>query len=281
MQHYFPLTNHNYMTSLKEIIAKMRQGASPDEWKQLVLALAEDLITKKITEKSEEIDRELKKVSEALKGVNGKIELEVQKAFRSGEVRKTVIAIAQDMLSRQLRGEPGYTPVKGKDYFDGRDGQTPDTQFIIETILGKLRVPRDGERGLTGKDGKDGSPDTPDQIVEKINRADKKIKQSAIEGLLEQFTSLMRSIREKTVSQIGGGGDSVQYYDLSSQCNGVTKTFTLPSNARRILGVWGTQFPSGGFRPLTDWTYTKPTLTLTGEVVAPATGQTLWALYAR
>lgn len=24
-----------------------------------------------------------------------------------------------------LKGEPGYTPVKGKDYFDGKDGKTP------------------------------------------------------------------------------------------------------------------------------------------------------------
>jgi len=76
--------------------------------------------------------------------------------------------------------------------------------------------------------------------------------------------------------------DEVQtyYYDLTDQCDGVTKSFTVPAN-NRIVGVFGTQFPII-YRPLVDWTGSgTTTLTLTDEVGAPETGQTLYILYVQ
>ena len=76
----------------------------------------------------------------------------------------------------------------------------------------------------------------------------------------------------------GGSSKNTLYYDLTSQCNGVTKTFTVPVNTR-ILSVHGTQFPQN-YRPDIDWTGSgTTTLTLTSEVGAPETGQTLFILY--
>ena len=39
----------------------------------------------------------------------------------------------------------GYTPVKGKDYVDGKDAQPVDEQKLVQTIMGKIRQPKDGE----------------------------------------------------------------------------------------------------------------------------------------
>lgn len=78
----------------------------------------------------------------------------------------------------------------------------------------------------------------------------------------------------------GGGGTSkgIFYHDLTAQCNDVLKVFTIPANTR-VLGVFGTQFPQN-YRPEVDWTGSgTTTLTLTDQVGAPQTGQTLYIQY--
>ena len=65
----------------------------------------------------------------------------------------SVIAIKGDP------GEPGYTPKKGIDYFDGDDGYTPkkfkdyftkeEIEKIIKQIEKKIRVPKDGKDGIS------------------------------------------------------------------------------------------------------------------------------------
>jgi len=68
--------------------------------------------------------------------------------------------------------------------------------------------------------------------------------------------------------------------DISSQLNGVLKTFTLVSNAKVIL-VFGSSAP-GVFRPTIDYTTTGSTITFTSEITADATlnsGQTIVILY--
>lgn len=90
----------------------------------------------------------------------------------------------------------GYTPIKGKDYFDGKDGYTP--------IKGK-----DYFDGKQGNPGKDGSPDTPQQIVDKLNKTEELVDQKVIKGLTNTLQSLQRAIRDRSV-RYGGGGDVVE-----------------------------------------------------------------------
>lgn len=72
----------------------------------------------------------------------------------------------------------------------------------------------------------------------------------------------------------------VEKYNLTSQCNGVLKSFTVPQN-REIIGVFSTQAPIN-YDPSKDWTGSgTTTLTLTDEVGAPLEGQTLWIIYIR
>lgn len=66
------------------------------------------------------------------------------------------------------KGEPGkdgYTPVKGKDYTDGKpgaDGKDADEDVIVQKVVAKIPKPKNG------KDGKNGSPDTGIEIVTKL-----------------------------------------------------------------------------------------------------------------
>ena len=51
-----------------------------------------------------------------------------------------------------LKGEPGYTPIKGKDYFDGKDGYTPKKGVdYFDGEAGYTPV-----KGIDYDDGKDG-----------------------------------------------------------------------------------------------------------------------------
>lgn len=107
-----------------------------------------------------------------------------------------------------LRGEDGYTPIKGKDYFTKEElGQILTylkDKYITAEILEKstpikgvhYRDGKDGqdgkpgekgdpgEIGPEGKPGKDGSPDSPMAIVSKLNTLSRVLKSDVIDGLI-------------------------------------------------------------------------------------------------
>lgn len=147
------------------------------------------------------------------------------------------------------RGERGLQGERGK---DGRNG-------------------KDGQEGKDGKDGKDGSPDTPQQIKTKLEtlRGNDRLDASAIKNLPTALYGKKRLGR--------GTGSPVFTSDLSSQCDGANKTFTIPTNTRVLLLI-GTDFPIL-YRPTTDYTVSGTTLTLTSAVNAPSSGATLSVLY--
>lgn len=59
-------------------------------------------------------------------------------------------------------GKPGYTPVLGKDFFNGKDGLNAMSYSITQTVI--KEVPLQGKEGAPGKDGADGKDgkDAPD-----------------------------------------------------------------------------------------------------------------------
>lgn len=139
----------------------------------------------------------------------------------------------------------------------------------------------DGNDGLDGKDGvdgKDGSPDTPLQIVDKlesIQREDDKLSIDAIKGLRAE---LKKASRSSGGTFFGGAQNVKQAFkdiDLSSQLDGVTKTFNIEA-VYNILSVSLSSFPHT-LRKGVDYTYTTTTITFTSEIdasVSLATGQT-------
>lgn len=114
-----------------------------------------------------------------------------------------------------------------------------------------------------------------------------KLKIDAIQDLREELNKLeKRIVAGKTMlvpSGGGGGGHTMYVHDLSSQLNGVLKTFSLPA-FWRVISIQSSSFPNA-FRPTVDYTTDAgaSTITFTSEIDAAgtlATGQTLIVTYA-
>lgn len=159
-----------------------------------------------------------------------------------------------------------------------KNGQDADEEKITKRVVTEVStiIPKieDIEKNLP-KLGK------PIRDSLELLQGDERLDKSAIKGLDEELKKI-------TVSKGAAGGNTgggavartrVHYYDLTSQCNGILKVFAVPLNFG-IIGVFSTQFPIN-YRPLVDWTEGNRTLTLTSQVSAPETGQTLWIAYLK
>ena len=142
-----------------------------------------------------------------------------------------------------------------------------------------LKNGKDGKQGPigpVGPQGSAGSPDTPVMVADKLEllEDDNRLKIEAIMNLEKR----LKDLEDRPVGG-GGGGKKITYIkriNLSSQCNGILKTFILPKNVIAVIGVFGTQFPITFDEA--DFTLSGHSLTLTGEVSAPKTDQTLFCL---
>ena len=149
-----------------------------------------------------------------------------------------------------------------------RDGKDADETQIIKNVISQIKLPEQKEIIL----------DNAGQIRDKLEilKGEDRLDKSAIRGL----DDLLKSgyMIEKPIFSFGGRRGSVlRAVDLSSQCDGIIKAFTLPIDVRKVFGLFGTQFPVQ-FAPTGDWSVSGRTLTLGDSVGAPAIGQTLWAL---
>jgi hypothetical protein len=113
---------------------------------------------------------------------------------------------------------------------------------------------------------------------------DDRLDKSAIKGIeeLEEEINKLKKRRTDTVYVGGsGGGRIVKAYDLSSQLNGVLKTFNLPA-LWRVISVHASSFPFN-LRETVDYTWTPQSITFTSAISVNSTlasGQTLTVIYA-
>jgi len=254
-------------TSLLAAILKKRalKSAGFDDFNRLLINFAENLVKAKVAE-----------IEEALK-VASQLALETQ-------IKTSAEKMAQLMAGTMRKGDRGElgaaSTVPGPQGDTGKPGPRgkPGPK-------GDQGIP--GLPGRPGVAGSDGSPDTAAQIVSKIESltGSKRLDKRAIKGLEEQLNDFTRMIREasrQTRGGGGGGGDSGQPYDLSDQLNGVTKTFTIPAH-RKLFPVIGSSAPFI-FRPTTDYTHTRTSITFTAAVDASsalAESQSLMLFYTR
>lgn len=117
------------------------------------------------------------------------------------------------------------------------------------------------------------------KIKEKLEALDdgEKLSIEAIKNLRKELDDLKKFVRSSNTSINGSvvGRDVVKEIDISSQLDGSTKTFNIPSTYR-ILSVDLSSFPYGSCRKNIDYTYTSTTITFTSQIDAPtqlATGQ--------
>lgn len=57
-----------------------------------------------------------------------------------------------ERIISNVKGEAGYTPIKGIDYIDGVDGEAPTDEYLLELITPLLPEAINGVDGLPGKD---------------------------------------------------------------------------------------------------------------------------------
>jgi hypothetical protein len=209
-----------------------------------------------------------------------------------------------EIKNKSLKGDDGHTPIKGVDYFT--DLEIEEIKQAIKPVKG--RDYRDGENGkdyeLTNNDKREiakqidipivekiiektpiiteiAKYEEPEAIADKLNTLKEKIEIKVIKGLRDELTNLRRAIKDKKGGgQIGGGGSIVEAEDLSSQCNGANKTFTVGYNIKKVISLTCSQFPII-LRRNVDYTFSDKTITLTAEVSAPESGQTLDISYTR
>lgn len=193
-------------------------------------------------------------------------------------------------------GAPGKTPVKGVDYDDGKPGdpgRTPIPDVDYPTIQ-RVQKMIEGELAVALQDKETGMP--AEMVMKAITKALEKFDPKLIARALETLRGADRldyeALKNRPGTPVGGqhqrtlhrGGGSgtgkeTYEYDLSSFCDGVTKSFTIPANTR-IVAVLCTDAPAGFYRKTVDYTGTgTTTLTLDAAVAAPNTGASLSVLY--
>ena len=168
-------------------------------------------------------------------------------------------------IPKPIPGLPGYTPVKGKDYFDGKNAD--ETKIIMEVLS---RIPPSNP----GPPGKDGTKIEGEQIVDKINELPTDDPKKKIDAI--HIKNLPKY--DKIGGVIRGGMEQIRPVNLTAQCDGVTTSFTLDRDAVAIILLVSMQAP-GIYNPATHFTFTAPrTIALTSEVNAPEAGQSLIAV---
>lgn len=143
-------------------------------------------------------------------------------------------------LEKGKQGDDGYTPVKGKDYFDG----TP------------------------GEPGKDADPNVVASIVLAELQANP-IKAEDVEGLDDRLETHVRKYGERAgLTAIGVNRPQMTYYDLSARLDGNTVDFTMPS-FQKIIQISLSSYPNI-LRPGIDFTEShSPTkITFIGQIAA-------------
>jgi len=183
------------------------------------------------------------------------------------------------------RGDPGAPGKDGKDSKvpgprgipgkDGKDSKVPGPKGEPGKDGNDSIVP--GPPGIPGNPGRDGSPDTGEEIIGKINKdkSGKVIKKEHVEGLSD-IESMAKTAEANSRFGMRAAGDTVYLADLSSQTNGVLKTFTIPVFRRAIM-VTCSDFPTVLFLN-NGFTVAGGTLTLTTDS-APSSGSMLGFLY--
>lgn len=137
---------------------------------------------------------------------------------------------------------------------------------LVSDAVGKIKLPRDGFDGRDGK-GLDGR-----------NGLDGKNGKDAIVDESKIIAEVLKQIPINRSGKKGGGGSTIRVNNLSSQCDGVNKTFTTTNRIGAAHLIIYSSFPTL-FLPTTDYTISTNVITLGASVDAPASGQSLAIIY--
>jgi len=201
-------------------------------------------------------------------------------------------AIRQQLLSQSLKGDKGERGEKGEPGKDGKPGEKgepgrtplPDidylsertTKTLVQTEIAQAVKKQPFLIALKDLCKKLDFTERATDIIGAIE-SKKNTKDALDYYALKNLPDIPKEGGKHTLHR-GGGGLAVYAADISSQCDGSNKTFTIPAHSRSIL-LTGTDFPII-YKPISDYTISGITLTLTAEVPAPISGASLIFTYA-
>lgn len=210
---------------------------------------------------------------------------------------------------KMMKGDDGYSPQKGKDYFT--DDEINEFLQKITPVKGVHysdgikgdkgdSIKGDKGDGVKGDKGDKGDGVDKKSIKDFLSEQVKILKEDLLTLMNSQIDIKLTNREEKLIkivkemiakvaqqlqkeNRIGGGGipaGKTKPHNLTSQADGSTKTFTTPTNfVSGTVRLRGSDFPSEYINGVDFNESGNNQLILTDEVDAPLTGQTLQAIY--
>ena len=208
----------------------------------------------------EEIDKKIQTVTDIVSAS------ETRSTERVDQNKETFLSEARTLM-RYMQQEVARIEAAIPQKYDDTEvrGKVAESQKLILEETRKLIPPP--------------SEESAEDIRNKLEllEGEERLNVSAIEGL-EDLLKRIEKVEKKPDTIINGGvigRDLIKDIDLSSQLDGVTKTFQLPA-VWNVVSVHLSSFPHA-LRKTVDFTYTPTSITFTSEIdaaVALATGQT-------
>lgn len=192
---------------------------TPQE-KLLKLKAAKDPMFAAQLETSAALSDALKRV-QTFKGDPGYTPVKGKDYFTSQEISSIISVVQSEVKDGQdgKNGKDGFTPVKGKDYRDGVDGVSPNPELIVQTVLKRIPKPKDGV-----------SP----KIEDIVSSVTGEIKKQPLDENLVTKSGLIEFLRRGGFR--GGGGGATQNLFSSIVVSGQpTVTVNSPTTALTLV----------------------------------------------
>ena len=154
----------------------------------------------------------------------------------------------KENMKNELRAEMANEIKQQVSEIKVKDGRDADENKIIGKIIPMIPIPKDGKNGKDGKDA----------IINK--------------------DELIAELAKRIPRQRGGGGSTLRVDNLSSQANGVTRSFTTTYKIGSAHLLFYSSFPTF-FLPTTDYSISGTAITLNASIDPPVAGQSLAIFY--
>lgn len=92
-----------------------------------------------------------------------------------------------------------------------KDGETPSDAKLLSLIKPLVKDGYTPKKGVDYDDGKDGSPDTPEEVVAKVNSSKKKIRAEQVVGLPDVLRAVDEIGKYPMGKEAGGGGNVIRW----------------------------------------------------------------------
>lgn len=268
----------------------------------IIVEQANQIVAEKVKEATKDI-----KGDKGDAGEQGPKPVKGEDYFTDEEIEEFAVSVLE--LAKPKKGKDYFTteevagfieiikkhipaPIKGE---KGKDGKTPRAGIDYPTkqeIAKMIAVEFKDMWGAKNKDIEKTARKVLQELFETKNakkiarvlealQGNDRLDHSALKNSPDLPTVKLYDEKRRAKRLGRGTGSAVKVYDLSSQLDGVLKTFTIPNNLR-VLAVHMSSFPFSSARPTTDYTTTSTTITFTSEIDAStqlAAGQSLLVEY--